>query len=545
MKKWGLFAISAFLSACAQGGGSSSVPVEAVEPSVCQVSAPSTMQDSTPSFDSGTLQATSSSGAARTSGNRVQSDPYARLGKVVLASAQSSDSGSRPLSIASTEKRDESFSASTRFTVLLRESCQDGEISRSIRTSAKETVSPSGVRSHTWILDRELSREGLEELAERDSCVVGVSESTETKTQALPSDPLVGTQRHLTAIEVASAERRLLPESSSTPIVIAVVDTGADMAHEDLKDVFWTNPGEIADNGIDDDRNGYVDDVHGYNFAADIGDPGVDVEQSGFQHGTHVAGLVAARGGNGIGGSGIMRRRARLMTLNVFGNNPGATSADIVNAIRYAADNGAKVINLSIGGTGPNAAYESAVSYAIRKGAVVVAAAGNSSAELSTKHFMSPASYARQFNGMLSVGSVDVSNASLSTFSNFGESFVEIAAPGSENSYMSLGLLSTFPLDQYLRLQGTSMATPVVSGAAAMAFTLLRDRGYEPSPATIETLLAYTSRAVPSLQGKVSGARLINLRRLADFIDSAYVRAQAGQGGDPGVPGVPVVDNCR
>jgi subtilisin len=315
-----------------------------------------------------------------------------------------------------------------------------------------------------------------------------------------------------------------------------VIDTGIELAHEDLKNVLWRNPGEIPANGIDDDHNGYIDDVNGYNFATHNGSPQYLTSVTGYQHGTHVSGLAAAQASNGLGGSGVMGSGARIMMLNVFGDSSGASTSDIANAIRYAADNGASVINISLGGSGRSATYESAITYALRKGVAIFAAAGNEHAELGPDYWMSPGSYGQQFDGMMSVGSIDSANGALSAYSNFSSTFVEILAPGSEDSRGRLGLLSTWPGNKYARIQGTSMSSPVAAGAAAIAFSLMRERGYDPSAATIEYVMAAASIHTPELYGYAAGGRVLNVKSLVEFIIATYPRV-TGNHIDPGVPG--------
>ena len=427
--------------------------------------------------------------------------------------------------------------AGTRVSVTLKESCHlPGAISSELLSSRSAgSASPAGVRSYTWQIPNELELADLKAIASRDDCVVGISDSVVASISA-KSDPMSSAQGHLATLEVEAGLAHMKPQSDSKPVVIAVVDTGADLRHEDLQGVLWENEKEIPGNDVDDDGNGYVDDLHGFNFALDIGDPSHSGDWAGFQHGTHVAGLAAAQSGNSIGGRGVAFG-AKLMILNVFGKDSGAFSADIANAIRYAADNGADVINLSVGGVGKSGVYRGALEYAINKGVVILAAAGNERRELTDNYFMSPAGYAVDLPGMLAVASVDSRNLEISVFSNFGRDFIELAAPGAESSREKIGLLSTFPRDGYSRLQGTSMASPVAAGSAALAIRMMRDRGYEPSPATIEALLEVSAHRSTALNEKVRGGRIVNVRMLAEFVDSTYPLHEEGTPLDPGVPG--------
>ncbi len=232
-------------------------------------------------------------------------------------------------------------------------------------------------------------------------------------------------------------------------VVVAVVDTGVDRNHEDLKNNIWTNTKEIPGNGIDDDGNGYVDDVNGWNFD---GNNNNTLDVAG--HGTHVSGTIAGEK-NDFGVTGIAYD-AKIMPVKVL-NDSGSGSYDaIAQGIRYATDNGANVINLSLGGSYPNSALESALKYASSKGAIVVMAAGNDSG-LQPGY---PARYADETG--IAVGAVDKNNK-LASFSNLAgfNPLTYVTAPG-------VDVYSTLPNNKYASWSGTSMATPHVAGVVAL-----------------------------------------------------------------------------
>ena len=164
-------------------------------------------------------------------------------------------------------------------------------------------------------------------------------------------------------------------------VVIAVLDTGVATNHPDLASGIWTNPLEIVDNGIDDDANGFIDDAQGWNFAENN-----NIVTDDYGHGTHVAGIAAAWINNGIGVAG-MAGGAKIMSVKVFFPPPNVigTYEDLIGAIIYATDNGADVINMSLGASSYSRGEEMAVDYAWDHGAVVVAAAGNTGRE--TYHY--------------------------------------------------------------------------------------------------------------------------------------------------------------
>lgn len=232
-------------------------------------------------------------------------------------------------------------------------------------------------------------------------------------------------------------------------VVIAVLDTGVDYTHPDLKDNIWTNPGEIPGNGIDNDGNGYIDDTQGWNFG-DNSNNVIDVNG----HGTHVAGIISG-GNNGFGVTGIAYD-AKIMPVKVLSDQGSGSSTSVANGIYYAVNNGANVINLSLGGNFPNSTIENAIQYASSKGAVVVMAAGNNGYPFTGY----PASYAKDWG--FAVGAVDKNN-NLANFSNRAgmDAFPYVTAPG-------VGIYSTVPGNQYATYNGTSMATPHVAGVVAL-----------------------------------------------------------------------------
>ncbi|MBW4610599.1 MAG: S8 family serine peptidase [Hassallia sp. WJT32-NPBG1] len=232
-------------------------------------------------------------------------------------------------------------------------------------------------------------------------------------------------------------------------VVVAVVDTGVDRNHDDLKDNIWTNSKEIADNGKDDDGNGYVDDVYGWNFN---GSDNNTLDVAG--HGTHVSGTIAGENNN-FGVTGIAYD-AKIMPVKVLDDSGSGSYDAIAQGIRYAADNGANVINLSLGGDYPNSGLESALKYASSKGAIVVMAAGNESG-LQPGY---PARYANETG--IAVGAVDKNNQ-LANFSNLAgfQPLTYVTAPG-------VDVYSTLPGNKYANYSGTSMATPHVAGVVAL-----------------------------------------------------------------------------
>jgi subtilisin family serine protease len=374
----------------------------------------------------------------------------------------------------------------------------------------------------------------------------GVSYTFEIDTQTfldkavLPNDPGFAKQWHLFNTGQASGlsnEDITAPEAwvvrtGSPDVVVAVIDEGIQLNHPDLVNNLWTNPGEIPGNGIDDDENGYVDDVHGYNFSSGKGDVFASPE---FSHGTHVAGIIGAEGNNGIGVTGVSWD-VQLMSLDVLGpgENKGRFST-VWEAIYYAADNGADVINMSLGAD-VNMTLEqfkardpitfaegfNALQYAVESGVTVVVAAGNASNSFDTDWISLPAIYSDVLPGVISVASVG-NTGELASYSNYG-SKITIAAPGGDfgDTRESL-ILSTYPFGDYRFLAGTSMAAPVVAGAVA----LVKAENPDLAPAQIQTLLEDTAWMYRDLEGFVHNGYFLDL---SDALSNAKTFAQGASG---------------
>ncbi|MFQ5628255.1 MAG: S8 family peptidase [bacterium] len=240
-------------------------------------------------------------------------------------------------------------------------------------------------------------------------------------------------------------------------VLLAVIDTGVDYNHPDLQANMWTNPGESGggkeNNGIDDDNNGFVDDVRGWDFAGDDNDPDDD-----NGHGTHVAGTIGAVGNNGTGVVGV-NWNVSIMPLKFLDRNGSGQLSDAIPAIIYAADMGARLSSNSWGGGGFSQALKDAIEYARDKNSIFVAAAGNDN-EDNDSNPSYPSNY--EVENVVAVAASDRGD-DLASFSNIGKQKVHLAAPG-------VDILSCQPGGSYQFLSGTSMATPHVSGVFGLIF---------------------------------------------------------------------------
>lgn len=286
---------------------------------------------------------------------------------------------------------------------------------------------------------------------------------------------------------------------SSNGPVIAVLDTGLDVTHPDIAPNLWTNKGEIPGNGIDDDGNGVIDDVHGFNATDGTGNPYDD-----YTHGTHCAGTIAAAGNNGQGVVGV-NWQARLMPVKMMVKGTG-TAADTVRAIIYATANGADITSNSYGGPYSQAEYDVFAASPL----LHVCAAGNEGNDNDVSRYYphdKPVGYPATFE-LPNVISVAASNPNdkLAGFSNYGAQTVDLAAPGTS-------ILSTVPGGGYDTKSGTSMATPHVAGVAGLIASLYP----EATADQIKTRILANVDVLPSLKGKVvTGGRLNAAKALED-----------------------------
>jgi len=327
-----------------------------------------------------------------------------------------------------------------------------------------------------------------------DPAVVYAEPNYIYKASAVPNDPRFA---ELWAMQNANdadidAVEAWDTQKGSHDVVVAIIDTGVDYNHEDLHDNMWRNPGETGKgketNGKDDDGNGFIDDVFGWDFASNDNDPMDD-----NAHGSHVAGTIAASGDNQKGVVGV-NWRASIMALKFLDGNGSGDASDAIGAILYAAQNGARVQNNSWGGGGFSRALQEAIVFARDHNVLFVAAAGNEGRDNDNTPSY-PSNY--EVENVLAVAASDRDDR-LATFSNVGRKTVDLAAPG-------VGILSTTPDNGYQSFDGTSMATPHVSGVAALVLAQYPGLGYR----EVMVRLAGSVEVKPAFEtNTVSGGRL-------------------------------------
>ncbi|MCK6604992.1 MAG: S8 family serine peptidase [Ignavibacteriaceae bacterium] len=338
------------------------------------------------------------------------------------------------------------------------------------------------------------------------------------KIDLVPNDPSIGSQYYLNTVKAYEAWDL---STGSSSVIIGIVDTGIDWNHPDLSDNIWQNTDEISGNNIDDDGNGYVDDYIGWDFGGFTGTPDNDPMEDQPDHGTHVAGCASAVTNNGIGVASL-GYKAKLMAIKTSINNqrdPSSGQPYIVygyEGIVYGADNGAHIINCSWGGGGYSLYGQEIINYALTKGTVVVAAAGNSSS-------INP-HYPSGFNHVLAVASTNSSD-SRSSFSNYGYK-IEVAAPGSS-------IYNTWMDNTYATLSGTSMASPVAAGLVALV--MARFPNYTPYQAAqhVRVTTDNINANNPSFQDLLGTGR-INAKKAMETANAVSARLTSYSFSDQG-----------
>jgi subtilisin family serine protease len=377
-----------------------------------------------------------------------------------------------------------------------------------IASGAVGIVFFGGLGAYLYMTDASPSRSQSSSKKGRlfESAISSQTDKVVDEPSALFNDPAVS---QAWGLKNSDAARAWSVSRGSKDIIVAVIDTGIDEHHEDLVGNLWENPGETgkdaqgrnkASNGVDDDGNGFVDDVHGWNFVSSN-----NKLDDNHGHGTHIAGIIGAEAGNGKGIVGISPV-VSLMVLKYY--DPKVPNTDnlknTVAAIRYAVKNGAKIINYSGGGTEFSQEEHDAVQEAEKKGVLFVAAAGNERSN-SDQHHYYPADY--KLKNIISVTAFDKTVQVLAS-SNYGVETVDIAAPGHN-------ILSCLPGNSYGFMTGTSQATAFVTGAAALVMASKKMFAAE----DIKKYILSTGDAQTQLAAKTRTSRQLNLYKALTILD--------------------------
>lgn len=324
------------------------------------------------------------------------------------------------------------------------------------------------------------------------------------KASVVPNDPLFSSQwgLHNTGQVPGIADADMdAPEAwdklrEAPGVVVAIIDSGIRVTHEDLRPNLWVNSREIPGNRIDDDRNDYIDDVHGINAMTGSGNP-----TDAHGHGTHVAGIIGAAANNGVGIAGTAWK-VQLMGLRFMDAEGYGTTSDAIECIDYARKHGAKVMNASFGSSAPSFSMQTAIQNARNAGIVFVAAAGNETANNDLVHSY-PANFTASVDNVISVAASTAGDARAS-FSNWGLTAVDVAAPGS--MILSCGHDAN---NSYVYMSGTSMAAPYVAGAMA----LMAARYPGDTPAQLIGRLIAAVDPLPSWNGLIAAGGRVNLAK--------------------------------
>lgn len=301
-----------------------------------------------------------------------------------------------------------------------------------------------------------------------------------------------------------------LPNVTPKEVIVAVVDTGVDHRHEDLKDVMWENAGEVPGDGIDNDGNGYIDDIHGINtLVRDEQGRATMNTLASHWHGTHVAGTIAATQNNGVGIAGVANN-VKIMAIRTVPDNADELDSDVVESFTYAAKMGAKIINCSFGkkhNEGGMVVRDVINAIGKRYGVLVIAAAGNDSMPWIPANNDVDLKFPASFDSTnLLVVAATESRGALASFSNIGLVTVDVAAPG-EQIYSTIN--TSNGVSRYAMASGTSMATPNTVGVAAMIL------GYNPrlKSAGLKRIIMESVVKVPAFADKMSTGGRVNLKQ--------------------------------
>ncbi len=343
--------------------------------------------------------------------------------------------------------------------------------------------------AYSFKLQEDISLRDLALKLDATGCAVRMENEIDDVSVTYVNDPdyQSGKQNYLKDLKAQFAKTILNSVTHSQDVIVAVLDTGLDDDHEDIdRQMLWR------------DQRGF----RGIDFANNDFDP-----NDGHNHGTFVSSIIAADSDNGVGMAGVATQGVKIMPIKVLSDKGSGISSNIVNGIYYAIENGAHVINMSLGSAKESVIMQKAIQDAIDNGIVVVSAAGNSGLPLSDSYFISPAGYAHQQRGHIAVGALETATT-LARFSNFGSNWVELAAPG-------VNIHGANKQNAYAVASGTSAASPMVAGAAAVLIYQKLNSGQGYTPGEIEDFILQNSTKTTSLQQQVSNGQSLNFELLS------------------------------
>ncbi len=354
---------------------------------------------------------------------------------------------------------------------------------------------------NTFIVSNELAHELEQDPAYQKNILIEPDLPIHGHT--IPNDPLYEKREFMFMDQVLAADAWEFATLSPN-IKIAIIDSGIDMQHEDLLQNIWTNPNEISDNGIDDDANGIVDDIHGYNFF----DNNTRVQDLNG-HGTMIAGIIGAQGNNSIGIAGIAWQ-TQMIPIKILDEKGISSISKAIAAINYARNLNVDIINASWGysarqtDASASAILEAAIADAEQAGILFVSSSGNGTNYIGNNNddpaqANYPSSY--PLNNIIATAACD-SNQELAFFSNYGLNSVDLCAPG-------IDIFSTTIKNDYNAMTGTSISAAFVTGAAA----LILEMNPELSPLETKSLLLQNTTLIPSLAGKIFSSGELNIAK--------------------------------
>lgn len=378
----------------------------------------------------------------------------------------------------------------------------------------------------TFNLKNPMSVDKIEHLSSMESCLLSISKASSEEKVFAPSDwtdsdPNSVDQAWINDIQLPKALDEFFHKDYGIKqdVIVADIDTGVYFFHEDLHEqVLWKQP------------NGLI----GYNVLQPSQDAQDDLTTGGGQavHGSKIAGIIGAVSGNSKGIVGMFPRNVKVMAVKYISSMGSAKPADRINGFEYAVANGADVINLSLGFSSNEVTFRQMIEDFVAGGGFVATAAGNEGSLVSTSTGRYPVVWAKDIDGMMSVGGTDSGSKNLWSGSNYGTSTVEIAAPGGSVFttipwHPGLGKFGNY----YGSTSGTSFSSPMVAAAAGMVIGLLKSNNISYTAKDIEDLIVAGSAQVPGLKSFIMGGRMLDMEKLAQAIFEKHPEIKGGSGG--------------